>query len=203
MSEGNMRRNPERAGQLVIGAILLVVGGLLLAGQFVEIRLAQFGWPFFVILPGLAFFVGMALGGREAGGLAIPGSIITTVGLILLYQNTTNHWESWAYVWALIPTAVGVGTIIMGLWTGSPEQRRDGARLTGLGAVMFLIGLAFFETFIFQRGGDLLAYAGPAALIVLGLIILVGRGLRPGASSSPLSTAELDRAPDVTEREDV
>lgn len=54
----------------------------------------------------------MLAGGRSAAGLTIPGSIITTIGLLLLYQETFDHFESWAYAWALIPTAVGVGIVI-------------------------------------------------------------------------------------------
>ena len=34
--------------------------------------------------------------------------VVTTVGLVLLYQNTTGRWESWAYAWALVgPAASG------------------------------------------------------------------------------------------------
>ena len=35
------------------------------------------------------------------------------IGLILLYQNTFNHFESWAYAWAMIPVAVaGIFTMV-------------------------------------------------------------------------------------------
>ena len=49
-------------------------------------------------------------------GFAIAGSIVTTVGSVLLYQQTTGHWESWAYAWALVgPGAAGLGMLVYGL----------------------------------------------------------------------------------------
>ena len=42
------------------------------------------------------------------------------VGVILLYQNAANHFESWAYAWGLVfPTATGLGRMIYGLLKGS------------------------------------------------------------------------------------
>jgi hypothetical protein len=86
--------------------VLVALGTLFLLEQFFDFQLGQWLWPLFIIIPGLLFFVGMLLGGKSAGPLAIPGSIVTTVGLLLLYQNTFNHFESWAYTWALMPVAV-------------------------------------------------------------------------------------------------
>jgi hypothetical protein len=46
-----------------LGVLLIVLGALFFVGQTVGIDLGHFGWPFFVIIPGLAVFgVGLALG---------------------------------------------------------------------------------------------------------------------------------------------
>ena len=42
---------------IVIGAILALVGVLFLAGQLTGIAIGRIGWPLFIILPGLFFFV--------------------------------------------------------------------------------------------------------------------------------------------------
>jgi hypothetical protein len=89
MSRGNNR------GGMMGGLILIVLGLIFLAGQS-GIILWSLLWPLFVLAVGAAFLIGLVTGGRGASGLAIPGCIITTIGLILLYQNTFNRWETWA-----------------------------------------------------------------------------------------------------------
>ena len=47
--------------------------------------------------------------------MVVGGTVATTVGLVLLYQNNTGHWESWAYAWALVgPAASGLGLALWG-----------------------------------------------------------------------------------------
>jgi hypothetical protein len=128
-----------------LGVVLVLLGALFLLEQFLGVRLGNWLWPFFIIIPGLFFFVGMALGGSSAGALAVPGSIVTMVGLLLLYQNSFNHYESWAYAWALIPVAAGLGMLIHGAWSDRPALMQHGRRTIGVGLVLFLIGFVFFE----------------------------------------------------------
>jgi hypothetical protein len=116
----------SQGARLGIGAVLVALGILFLLEQFFDVRLGQWLWPLFIIIPGLLFFVGMVLGGKPAGPLAIPGSIVTTVGLLLFYQNTFNHFESWAYAWALMPVAVGIGLMINGIWSEQPALVHNG-----------------------------------------------------------------------------
>jgi hypothetical protein len=80
------RSNP--AGRTVIGVILVALGVLFLLAQWFGLNLWSAGWPIAIVGLGLLFFVAMSLGGKSAGSLAIPGSIVTMVGLILLFQNT-------------------------------------------------------------------------------------------------------------------
>jgi hypothetical protein len=77
--------------------VLVGLGVLFLFQQAVGVEIGQYAWPLFVIFPGLAFLAAFALGPRSAAGLAIPGCVVTTVGLILAVQNTFNVWETWAY----------------------------------------------------------------------------------------------------------
>jgi hypothetical protein len=168
----------SRRPSMVMGGLLVLIGAVLLLGQFVRIDIGHYGWPFFVIAPGLVIlFLALTARGALGEGLAILGSIITVTGLILLYQNATDHFESWAYAWALIfPGAVGVGMILYGLVASRPGNMRAGTRLVGIGVVLFLLGVAFFEGIIgiggyqFGRTGGV---AVGALIIAMGGLLLI------------------------------
>ncbi len=170
-------RRPRRQST-VLGGLLVLVGAILLAGQFVRVDVGHYGWPLFIIAPGIVIlFLALTARGAVGEGLAILGSIITVSGLILLYQNATDHFESWAYAWALVfPGAIGVGMSLYGWRAGRPGNLRTGTRLAGIGLVVFLVGAAFFEGVIGIGGYHLDHTAGVAVgaiIIALGAVILV------------------------------
>lgn len=184
------RRN---TGSLVGGSLLIIFGILALLGKlFQNFNFWNTFWPFIIIGVGLLFFVGMFAGGKSVAGLAIPGSIITAIGLMLFYQNITNHWESWSYGWTVILMAVGLGIYIMGAWGQNESQRAAGLRVLRIGVIMFIIFGAFFEL-IFTAGTPfgLRSIVFPAALILLGLYLILARsGLLPGRSENTASESE-------------
>jgi hypothetical protein len=184
------RRN---TGSLVGGSLLIIFGLLALLGKlFQNFNFWNTFWPFIIIGVGLLFFVGMFAGGKSVSGLAIPGSIITTIGLMLFYQNITNHWESWSYGWTVILMAVGAGIFIMGAWGQNESQRAAGLRVLRIGLILFIIFGAFFEL-IFTAGMPfgLRSIVFPAALILLGLYLILARsGLLPGRSDNAASGPE-------------
>ena len=182
-------RNDRGPLASLAGLGLVLLGVIFLAQQFAGDRLPIVSWtllwPLFVIVPGLAFFAAMIQSGKSAGGLAIPGSIITITGLLLFYQNVTHHWQSWAYAWALIaPMGVGVGLLIRGGWTGSPVGTQAGSRLFAIGLTLFVVGAIFFELVLNISGfanGTLGRFVLPILLIVAGAFFLVnGRRDRRG-----------------------
>lgn len=177
-----------QGARIGIGAVLVMLGILFLLEQFFDFQLGQRLWPLFIIIPGLVFFAGMLLGGKAAGPLAIPGSIVTTVGLLLLYQNTFNHFESWAYAWALMPAAVGVGLMINGTWSEQPALIHNGRRVAGTGLMLFLVGFFFFEL-VLNIGGIASGIAVPLLLIAAGIYLLLRR-VSPAArpSAAPAAT---------------
>ena len=175
---GNRAGRWTRRPSMVLGGLLVLIGAVLLVGQLVRIDIGHYGWPFFVIVPGVAIlFVALTARGALGEGLAILGSIITVTGLILLYQNATDHFESWAYAWTLIfPGAVGAGMILYGLAAGRPANARAGARLVGIGVVLFLFGVAFFEGIIGIGGyqfGRAAGVAIGALIIAMGALLLI------------------------------
>ncbi len=142
--------NPTNRNQ-GIGIALIVLGAFFLLAPLFNFNLGRFAWPLFIIIPGLLLFVGMALGGKSAAALAIPGSIVTTIGLILFFQNATGRFETWAYAWALIPAAVGAGQIIQDRFSPKEGLSREGWRMVNLGLIMFVAFGGFFELFIFNN----------------------------------------------------
>jgi energy-coupling factor transporter transmembrane protein EcfT len=167
-----------RRPSMVLGGLLVLIGAILLAGQFVRVDVGHYGWPFFVIAPGVLILVAaLTARGAFSEGLAILGSIVTMTGLILLFQAATNHFESWAYAWALVvPGAVGLGMIVYGLTARRLGNVRAGTRLVGIALVVFLLGAAFFEGVIGIGGYQLDHTAGIAVgvlIIVVGALMLV------------------------------
>jgi hypothetical protein len=138
-----------------------------------------FLWPFFIVIPGLAFLYPALQGGKDSAPLAIPGAIIAGTGAILFYQNVTGHWESWAYIWALYPVFLGLGLILMGRRAGDRKADATGRGFVRWGLIAFLLLSAFFELFILNNLG-LGRYLLPLALILFGAWMLRGgrRGQR-------------------------
>ena len=166
-----MQTNRSNAGALVGGALLIAFGLLALASQVFRTVDWSFLWPFTVIGFGALFFVAMFASGKQAAALAIPGSIIGGVGLVLLFQNITGHWESMSYFWTLIILFVGIGIYIMGWYGSDANQKQSGLRVMKVGFILFVIFGAFFET-IFSSFSNIVF---PVLLIILGAYLVLSR----------------------------
>ncbi|NWF69322.1 MAG: hypothetical protein HXY40_09560 [Chloroflexi bacterium] len=164
-----------------------IVGGIVLIGLglfFFATQIFDFGdmmdrlWPFFVIIPGLAFVAG-ALGSKASAGLMVPGSIVTGTGAILLYQNISGNWESWAYMWTLYPVFLGLAFMFM---AARSDNDRIGQRGRGFVAwgLIGLVGLgALFELVIWGDFGSLTNIVLPLLMIGVGVYLLLRRGTLP------------------------
>lgn len=163
--------------ELVIGLALVMIGALFLFGEYAGLDPWRL-WPLFIIVPGLLFFVGMTMDGQTAWWLAIPGSILTMLGAIMLYQSLSGHWESWAYAWALVlPTSIGVGLVIQGSRNGERYVLESGVSLIRTGLILFLLAGGFFEVILNVSGFQDDRAAGllwPVLLIGAGLCLLFG-----------------------------
>ena len=173
-------------GTIALGIVLLVIGGLALLGRLLSIDILGLGWPLFVLIPGILLFAGgVAIGGQAGLGLAVPGGVVSMVGVVLSVQAASGLFATWAYAWALVaPGGVGLGILLYGILTGQPEIARNGIPilLTGLG--LFVAFGLFFEGVLHLSGGSL-SFAEPVlagGLIVLGVLILFAglTGRRPG-----------------------
>ncbi len=119
------------------------------------------------------------------------------IGLLLFMQNVTGRFETWSYVWALIPTAVGIGIFIQGSLTHDDKLRTDGSRLAMIGLAMLFVFGAFFELFIFNRFGNsfIWRYGLPMLLIGGGTYLLVRRDARVEPTETPPKPPDMPLTP--------
>ena len=163
---------------LFLGVLLILIGAWLVVTRQVpavqDWMENNFTWPMWTIGAGLlVLLIGLITG---APSMAVPASIIAGIGGILFYQNATDDFGSWAYMWTLIPGFVGVGTILAGLLGENTRANlARGVNLLIISAVLFLV----FSTFL--GGLNLLGEYGAAIiLIVLGVYVLVRGFFRSG-----------------------
>lgn len=174
-------RSNEWSGSAALGALLIALGIVFFAAQVLGFDIGRFGWPLIIVGAGALLLLMGLTGFDPSRGLIIPGTIVTTVGLILLYQNTFRHWESWAYVWALIPASVGLGTALRAAFLGQSRHVRRGLSMTAFFLVLFALGFSFFEGVLGMSGrdfGPVAQYAFPLLLILVGVWMLVSRTMR-------------------------
>jgi peptidoglycan/LPS O-acetylase OafA/YrhL len=169
-----MRRNRST---LFLGILLILIGIWLVVSRQVPALQqwldVEFSWPLWTIGAGiLIFIIGLIVG---APGMAVPASIVTGIGCILYYQNANNDFDSWSYMWTLIPGFVGVGLILTGLLGENTRKNiSSGLNLIVISVVLFLIFGTLFG------GLAILGPYGPAILLIaLGVYILVRGFLRP------------------------
>ena len=155
----------KRKNSIALGIILILFGAFLLVREFYPQLFPNWEWPFFIIGLGGLFLLWAIFSGT--GGLAVPGSILAGIGGIFYYQSLTGDWESWSFIWALIPAFVGVGIIIGGIIDQNYKEAFSG------GLILLLISGILFFAFgsAFGLQPEITKY-WPVLLIVLGLIAL-------------------------------
>jgi hypothetical protein len=127
---------------------------------------------------------------RGGLGLAIPGTIITIVGLILWVQAVYDLYATWTYAWALVaPTGPGLAMLLYGLVHRDRELVGDGLRTTVVGLALFLGFALFFEGVLGLSGepianlDEVLPYAAIGLGVLLVVLSFLGGGRRSGAAA--------------------
>lgn len=161
-----------KRSNILLGGSLILVGVFSLVAQFIPGVNGWIGgnWPLFIIVIAVLFLAAGLLAAIPA--LVIPAAIIAGIGGLLLWQNLTGLWETWAYVWTLIPGFVGVGLVGYDLLRGQ-------FKLPSGGLVLLLISFVLFAIFGSFLGGpvELLRY-WPVLLILIGLRQLFKAAIR-------------------------
>jgi hypothetical protein len=162
----------ERRSDLVFGIILILIGGWFLAAQFDlvpgmdEIMNIEYQWPLIVIGVGIFLFIlGLLL---HNPGMSVPACIVSGIGGLLYWTNSTGNWDNWSYLWTLVPGFVGIGVILSTLLGGEEKKRcKEGLKLILISAILFVIFLI-----IFSGQGQFLRY-WPVLVILGGIWIII------------------------------
>jgi len=165
-------------GTLVVGALLVLLGVFFLVSERLGTDFGRYGWPVFVIVPGVfLLLLGLAIPHEGGLGAAIPGGIVTTVGLVLALQDATGAYASWAYAWALVaPGSVGVTLILFGLLHRRGDLLDAGLRTAATGLGLFIGFGLFFENVVGiddLSPNNALRDALPLLAVGLGAVIVI------------------------------
>jgi hypothetical protein len=190
--ERDNRGEGGQRGMLTLGLFLVLMGILFLVSEQIGFDFNRYGWPMFVIAPGvLLLAVGLSISHEGGLGAAVPGAIITSVGLILAFQEATGAYASWAYAWALVaPGSVGMALVLWGAVHRRGDFVESGMRslVTGLGLFVGF-GLLFENVLGLDDG---LATSGlrdamPLMAVALGVVIVIWNLLPHSRRSQPVT----------------
>jgi len=169
----------KQRSDMALGVLLILVGVIAFIDRFVPqfsiFRLTYFEWPVWVIgFGGLLLLIGLITANWE---MFAPAMVFAGVGGILYWQNATGRWESWSYLWALIPGFVGIGIFLHGLLARERQKMREGLNALLVSFILF----AIFGSFM----GPLrsMGFVWPAVLICIGLYVFF-RSLFGGSRKS-------------------
>ncbi|MGD0249168.1 MAG: hypothetical protein ABSB75_08965 [Candidatus Limnocylindrales bacterium] len=186
-------------GTRIIGVFLVALGLFFLVSEQLSFDVGRHGWPLFIIVPGaLLFLMGLAISHEGGLGAAIPGGIITTVGLLLFVQESTDTYASWAYAWALVtPGSVGVTLTLWGLIHRRWDLFDAGVQAAAAGFGLFVVLGLFFENVLGLDGahGSVLRNTLPVMAVGLGVLVVIWN-LLPRRSRSDLPASDVWRPVD-------
>jgi hypothetical protein len=128
-------------------------------------------WPLFILVPGLLFESSFFASRRDPGVL-VPGGILTTIGLLFLFETFTG-WRFSEYTWPVYPLSVAIGLFQLYLYTG-----RNPALLIPVFILGGVSSIAFLSMVLSAVLGALPSWFSfglivPVCLIVLGIYIML------------------------------
>lgn len=152
----------------IFGIALIVIGILGIVDKIFNIRLFTMGtlWPIFLLVPGLSFEVAYFTN-RKGPGMLVPGGILTTLGLLFLFEEITR-WQFLAYTWPIYTLAVAIGLFQL-YWYGGKQK----ALLIPICILSFFTFGAFFSMIfgnVFHWMNRSLAL--PIILVAIGLYMV-------------------------------
>lgn len=163
-----------RRGNLFIGALLIICGCIMLFARYVlgyeliSLKRGDF-WPFIVLAAGMTFEL-LYFSTRKYSGFLVPGGILTTIGLLFLFEVATD-WRFAAYTWPFYIIAPAVGLFQLYLFTGRPKGLLIASSIVG-GVGVLALALIIFELFVSVVD---VALVIPFVLIGIGALLVLRR----------------------------
>lgn len=96
-------------GKAIWGLLFIIIGIVLLLNTVLgyEFISAHDLWPFLVLALGVSFEISY-FNGRKDAGLLVPGGILTTLGVLFIFQSFTNGIFS-SYTYPIYTLSVAIG----------------------------------------------------------------------------------------------
>jgi hypothetical protein len=196
---------------LLLGIAVILIGIAFLVDRITGYPLMTHYWPLALVLLGLPLLIGILSSRKTIAALAIPGCLLITLGLILLFQNLFGAWSTWAYIWALFFVGLGCGLWMLGYANRDRELYPWAGVLIGFGLALYLLLGAFFEK-AFDLSGDNPApsFLWGGCLICFGIYVIFARHFFKGKQtvqkeaeipSAPLPDLPQTQAPQINEPE--
>jgi hypothetical protein len=168
----------SRTLELFAGLVLLGIGLVILAGEWIRSWLADLGvspelaawWPMLLVILSL-FFLAPALVGRQhrrlRAGMVIPGALLAGIGAALLYTSLTDRWGAWSYLWSVFPFSLGLGMYAAGWIADAPAFKWIGSGVAAGGVIAYL-------AFATALGGEAFRLVAAVGIIALGVALTMG-----------------------------
>jgi hypothetical protein len=158
-----------RRGNVFWGIVLIIIGGVALAGRFYDFDFISWYrmWPLFILIPGLAFEFGY-FSTRKDAGLLVPGGILTTIGFLFIFEVFTN-WSFSGFTWPVYPLSVAIGLFQLYVFGGRERSLLIPVFIIGGFSIISLTNMIALRVFSMSISGLIF----PAALIVFGVYLLI------------------------------
>lgn len=157
--------NHGLGGLFIPGIPVLVTGGILFVASVTNNwGIWALAWPLEVIAVGIGFLLAAIF--IRVIWLLIPALIITFVGGSLAFTTLTGLWSTWSFLWTVVPLALGLAFIIIGL-----NEQKTALTIVGASFAGFA-GVAFASLSVSETGWDFVNLIAPGFVILMGLFIL-------------------------------
>jgi hypothetical protein len=158
----------NRNGNITWGILLILIGGVLLAGRVLNLENFDWThlWPLILLVLGLSFELGYFISRRDPGVL-VPGGILITLSILFLFETYTD-WNYSDRTWPIYILAVSIG--LYQLYAFGGKQKGVLIAASMLGVVFLVSGSITFLNNIFPWSSSSLIF--PIILILLGIGVL-------------------------------
>jgi hypothetical protein len=179
-------------GLFIPGMPVLMTGVILLlcsvTGQW---HWWAFLWPLEVISVGLGFV--MAAIFLRVVWLMIPASIVGLTGLVLQFCAATGLWGSWAVLWTVVPFAVGLPLLLIGMFKKIEGVKLAGIILCGFAGLCFAAMSSILVTSLW-----ITRLIGPVIVLGLGILMVISALYKPSATPATAAVAAPAATPVAT-----
>lgn len=152
-----------------LGIVLVIVGvlGVLKRGFNIDIISILNFWPLLVLMIGISCEYSY-FSRRKSPELLVPGGILTTIGLLFIFELMTN-WRFSGYTWGIYTLAVAIGLFQLYIFGGKEKGLLIPVVILTLVSLRSLGGMVW--TTLFGWIGTSIIF--PLSILILGVYIII------------------------------